>query len=59
MLFNHIGDALACAAMLRQIDGGFGGLLGVDFRLHELQISYTVARDKTPKASGELVICNW
>ena len=36
MLFNHIGDALACAAMLRQIDGGFGGLLGVDFRLHEL-----------------------
>ena len=36
MLFNHIGDALACAAMLHQIDGGFGGLLRVDFRLHEL-----------------------
>ena len=36
MLFNHIGDALARAAMLRQIDGGFGGLLRVNFRLHEL-----------------------
>ncbi|MDD2183676.1 DNA adenine methylase [Kingella sp. SNUBH-2017] len=30
-----------------------------DFRLHELQISYNLSRDKTPKASGELVICNW
>ena len=36
MLFNHIGDALACAAMLGKVGGGFGGLLRVDFRLREL-----------------------
>ncbi len=29
------------------------------FRLHELQIAYSVARDKTQKASGELVVYNW
>ena len=36
MLFNHIGDALACAAMLDKVGGGFGGLLRVDFRLRKL-----------------------
>lgn len=36
MLFNHIGDALACAAMLGKVGGGFGGLLRVDFRLRKL-----------------------
>ena len=36
MLFNRIGDALACAAMLGEIGSGFGGLLRVDFRLREL-----------------------
>lgn len=36
MLFNRVGDALACAAMLGKVGGGFGGLLRVDFRLREL-----------------------
>ena len=36
MLFNHIGDALACAAMLGKVGSGFGCLLRVNFRLHEL-----------------------
>ena len=36
VLFNRIGDALACAAMLGEIGSGFGGLLRVDFRLREL-----------------------
>ena len=36
MLFNYIGDALACALVLGKIGGGVGGLLGVDFRLRKL-----------------------
>ena len=30
-----------------------------DFNIRSLQTVYTVGRDKTPKTSGELVICNW
>lgn len=29
------------------------------FRTVRLELAYSVARDKTPKTSGELVICNW
>lgn len=30
-----------------------------DFRITQLELAYTVGRDKTGKTSGELVICNW
>ncbi|QEY24940.1 DNA adenine methylase [Neisseria animalis] len=30
-----------------------------DFRTERLELAYSVSRDKTPKTSGELVICNW
>lgn len=30
-----------------------------DFRITQLELTYTVGRDKTGKTSGELVICNW
>ena len=30
-----------------------------DFRITQLELVYTVGRDKTGKTSGELVICNW
>ena len=36
MLLNHIGNTLAGTAMLGKIFGGTAGLLGMDFRLHEL-----------------------
>ncbi len=29
------------------------------FHIRELEIAYSVGRDKTPKNSGELVLCNW
>jgi prophage PSPPH02, putative adenine modification methytransferase len=29
------------------------------FRITQLELTYTVGRDKTGKTSGELVICNW
>ncbi len=33
--------------------------LFTDFRITQLELAYTVGRDKTGKTSGELVICNW
>lgn len=30
-----------------------------DFRITQLELAYTVGRNKTGKASGELVVCNW
>lgn len=30
-----------------------------DFRITQLELTYTVGRDKTGKTSGELAICNW
>lgn len=30
-----------------------------DFRIPQLELAYTIGRDKTGKTSGELVICNW
>lgn len=30
-----------------------------DFRITQLELAYTVGRDKTGKTNGELVICNW
>ena len=30
-----------------------------NFRITQLELAYTVGRDKTGKTSGELVICNW
>ena len=29
-----------------------------DFRITQLELAYTIGRDKTGKTSGELVICN-
>lgn len=30
-----------------------------DFRITQLELAYTIGRNKTGKASGELVVCNW
>ena len=30
-----------------------------DFRITQLELAYTIGRDKTGKTNGELVICNW
>ena len=30
-----------------------------DFRITQLELAYTVGRNKTGKTSGELVVCNW
>ena len=30
-----------------------------DFRITQLELAYTVGRDKTGKTSGDLVICTW
>lgn len=30
-----------------------------DFRITQLELAYTIGKDKTGKTSGELVICNW
>ena len=30
-----------------------------DFRVTQLELAYTVGRNKTGKTSGELVVCNW
>lgn len=29
------------------------------FRITELNLAYSISREKTQKTSGELVICNW
>lgn len=34
-------------------------VLFAEFRMTELQLAYSVGRDKTQKTSGELVVCNW
>ncbi len=48
---KHYGNALLIDGLIRELFKGF--------RITELNLVYSISRDKTQKTSGELVICNW
>ena len=58
LIANMMRDAKGKAMLSINDHPDIRALFG-EFRIKRLELAYTVGREKTQKASGELVICNW